>query len=352
MKIDGVEWRAVTINGESTPYIASEFGNIMNIETNHMMTASPLQQSGRPRVCLHYNGKKKDIVVYRVIYEAFHGPIPKDMTVDHIDGNFNNNCISNLQLLSASENIKKFYRDNPDKGFAKIYTEEQLIKFYKLLKKGLYYRIAGERVGINPDSAKNLAMWKRRKDLWKKYQPFPNSALFKIDIDKNIINIISSMLIDGKSTKEILDAIGFKYCLESINMVSRIRTMLNLKNPKTYDQSTLIDIDKMILDGNSNDEIYKALGLSSSDSSNQDLLYRRRKKLSSPNPNNCKVGDPNELKMISKYISEGLSTNEILHKIDKPRSQYYINTISRLRSSYKKKMSSTTIESTSIDGSE
>lgn len=45
--------------------------------------------------------------VHRLVYEAFIGQIPKDMTVDHIDGNKLNNHYLNLQILSRGENSQK-----------------------------------------------------------------------------------------------------------------------------------------------------------------------------------------------------------------------------------------------------
>jgi hypothetical protein len=38
-----------------------------------------------------------------------------DETVDHIDGDFKNNDLTNLQILSRSENASKFFDDNPDR---------------------------------------------------------------------------------------------------------------------------------------------------------------------------------------------------------------------------------------------
>lgn len=63
--------------------------------------------SGYHFVALTKNGKSKKYLVHRLVYEAFEGVIPANMTVDHIDGNKLNNSIDNLQLLSQSENTVK-----------------------------------------------------------------------------------------------------------------------------------------------------------------------------------------------------------------------------------------------------
>lgn len=49
----------------------------------------------------------KHYLVHRAVWEAIFGPIPEDLTVDHIDSNKLNNKITNLQLLSRRDNVKK-----------------------------------------------------------------------------------------------------------------------------------------------------------------------------------------------------------------------------------------------------
>lgn len=54
---------------------------------------------------------------YRKIYEKHYGPIPKDSNgrsyeIHHIDGNHNNNHISNLKLVSLKEHFKIHYSQN------------------------------------------------------------------------------------------------------------------------------------------------------------------------------------------------------------------------------------------------
>lgn len=51
---------------------------------------------------------KKHIYSHRAIYQAFHGDVPDGKQIDHIDGDKANNDISNLRLVTASENIRGF----------------------------------------------------------------------------------------------------------------------------------------------------------------------------------------------------------------------------------------------------
>lgn len=41
---------------------------------------------------------------HRLVWEVIHGPVPKRMEVDHLDGDPSNNRLDNLQLVTGSEN--------------------------------------------------------------------------------------------------------------------------------------------------------------------------------------------------------------------------------------------------------
>ena len=51
------------------------------------------------------NGKQER--VHRIVMEAFHGK--SDLTVDHIDGNKENNNLNNLEYVTQIENAKRFH---------------------------------------------------------------------------------------------------------------------------------------------------------------------------------------------------------------------------------------------------
>ena len=48
-------------------------------------------------------------------YEAFNGPIPEGMQVNHIDENTLNNNLENLNLMTPSENINWGTRNERDR---------------------------------------------------------------------------------------------------------------------------------------------------------------------------------------------------------------------------------------------
>lgn len=53
------------------------------------------------------NHGTKNIIIARAMWAWFYGKCPANMDVDHIDGDSLNNNLSNLQLLTRSENLQK-----------------------------------------------------------------------------------------------------------------------------------------------------------------------------------------------------------------------------------------------------
>ena len=72
---------------------------------------------GYMQVPLSKNGKTTTKRVHRLVMEAFYGK--SNLQVDHIDGNKQNNNLSNLEYVTPKENTRRAWQ----KGFAK-YTEE------------------------------------------------------------------------------------------------------------------------------------------------------------------------------------------------------------------------------------
>lgn len=69
-----------------------------------------------------YTGEGKDkkriwLRIHRVVYQTFVGPIQTGMEIDHINCDKNDNRLENLQMLTKSDNVRKWHQvDKPIKN--------------------------------------------------------------------------------------------------------------------------------------------------------------------------------------------------------------------------------------------
>lgn len=81
-------------------YYATEFGHIYDSKYCRYVAEHETKR-GWLQCHIWYNNKRITINVHRLIAYAFLGI--SDLTVNHIDGNKHNNCISNLEYISLIE---------------------------------------------------------------------------------------------------------------------------------------------------------------------------------------------------------------------------------------------------------
>ena len=95
-------------------YFVSNTGKVFTNKKTSSRETIPLKQMKTrflkgERVKFRDNGKAKQISVHRLVWETFMGPIPEKLVIDHIDGNRNNNHLTNLQCITYSENTKRAF---------------------------------------------------------------------------------------------------------------------------------------------------------------------------------------------------------------------------------------------------
>lgn len=91
-------------------YMVSNLGRVksLGIGGSNRSRAAILKLStntrGYKQVVLCENGKRRNHRVNRLVWEAFNGPIPRGMEINHINEDKSDNSLSNLSLMSHKDN--------------------------------------------------------------------------------------------------------------------------------------------------------------------------------------------------------------------------------------------------------
>lgn len=102
-----------TIKGYEGRYLVSNQGNIMSCQTGKLMNFGK-DKSGYYVVNLSNNNGRKTQLVHRIVAHAFVSK-PKGLNeVNHINENKNDNRVENLEWISHSENLKKYWANHPE----------------------------------------------------------------------------------------------------------------------------------------------------------------------------------------------------------------------------------------------
>jgi hypothetical protein len=110
-----------------TTYEVSNFGNVRNILTNHILKPR-LHSNGYHRVQLY----RKDYYIHRLVAQSF---IPNESNctdVDHIDGDKTNNHILNLRWCTRSQNARNvgvYKKRSPLSGFKGVSLNKEKTKW-------------------------------------------------------------------------------------------------------------------------------------------------------------------------------------------------------------------------------
>jgi len=100
-QIDKVEYKYVL--GYEGYYKVSNTANILSLHSGIILIPR-ISKNGRYCCILYINGVSKQFLYSRIVYEAFNGKIPEGLIIDHEDGDFTNNNLSNLRPCTHRQN--------------------------------------------------------------------------------------------------------------------------------------------------------------------------------------------------------------------------------------------------------
>lgn len=94
-------------------YAVSNMGRVKSLRKKDFYMKAGRGRGGYHTVCLNKLKKSHNKKIHKLVAIAFLGHVPCGftMTVDHIDGDKNNNNLCNLQLLSGRDNVVKYHKE-------------------------------------------------------------------------------------------------------------------------------------------------------------------------------------------------------------------------------------------------
>ncbi|MHB9029927.1 MAG: HNH endonuclease [Candidatus Latescibacterota bacterium] len=86
-----------------------------------------VKKDGYCRVGFVYQGKKMEAMLHRIVYLVFRGVIPEGLHINHLDGNRQNNALSNLEAVTPRENVRhSIHVTKSRKSFGENHYKAQL----------------------------------------------------------------------------------------------------------------------------------------------------------------------------------------------------------------------------------
>lgn len=163
------KWKKVV--GHEDTYSVSNYGKVRRDKayrstyTGRLLKCSK-NMSGYPVVKIYAQGIFKIRKVHQLVMEAFVGPCTFGNQVNHIDGVKTNNCINNLEYVTASKNIQHSYAlglTKPSCGENHVRAklkEEQVIYIKERLLMGSTYKELAQKFNVNRTTIYDIDMGK------------------------------------------------------------------------------------------------------------------------------------------------------------------------------------------------
>ena len=228
-------------------YYINEKGEIYSEITNRYLAGSS-DKYGYRRVSLQRNSepRQKTYKIHRLVRIIF-DPVEdfESLTVDHLDGNKENNSLSNLDWCSDSENVKRAIKNELIYKSHRTIKDEEVITICEWLQKGYSPLMIAQK--LYPDDIvkktriiQDIARKKNWKDVscnydfWVKYPEF-NSKFWTIWDIEEVCQLIQDN--KNKTNKELVNLLLQKHTISkdtAYNLIYGIRTKRKYTNVSQY----------------------------------------------------------------------------------------------------------------------
>jgi HNH endonuclease len=144
-------------------YMAQEDGSIISKHYNKTRIMRPFYTKDYAFLELGHKGKKVNFYIHRIVYLYFNRDTDfSSKEINHIDGNKRNNALSNLELVTHSENLHHAYKNRlQTKTFGAAshrskMTWDQALDIKIKTKESTTYKVA-EEYGVSQSCIWNIS---------------------------------------------------------------------------------------------------------------------------------------------------------------------------------------------------
>lgn len=182
-----------------THYEVSNDGTVRNIKTNTVLDGSH-DSRGYRVVSIWHENKMYTKKIHRLVAIAFIPNPENKPTVNHKDGNKNNNCVSNLEWATHQENIDHAIETglrniNGVNSVSNIYSEETVHRVCKMLENGNTPKYISEALGVSPNLPRRIKYGGKWKEIASKYN-IKGSSKIPFDTKKRAFQLIAEGVDD------------------------------------------------------------------------------------------------------------------------------------------------------------
>lgn len=166
--IKSEEWKSII--GYEGLYEVSDFGRVRSLDREVVcgngtvrnykgkILKQFIDKQGRPEVILSKNGKGHNKLPHSLVAQAFIGKRPEGYHVCHINGDSQDNRLSNIRYDTVSQNAIDIYRYGSKKMKLSI---EQVLEIRKLYATGKYKQIElAEKFSISQNNISHIVNYK------------------------------------------------------------------------------------------------------------------------------------------------------------------------------------------------
>ena len=145
-------------------YSVSASGKVFSSKTDKILKPS-LDNWGYPVVSLSNGEKKRTAKVHLLVAEAFIGPKPQGLQVNHKDGDKTNNHVDNLEYVTPSENSLHAVRLGltPKTYPSRQRLSSDQVEVIRALKGQKLQREVAEIFGVSREHVRDIQNGKKRR---------------------------------------------------------------------------------------------------------------------------------------------------------------------------------------------